>query len=150
MMRGMTVPARLTFVTLGAHDLPTLRRFYAGLGWPEGRHNSDEFASFLLTGVVLGLYPRHMLGEEAAGGGTGPANGEWTGVTLSINGETKEECDQIWQSFVDAGATPIAAPTDRAYGVRSGYVADPEGNRWEVAWAPGMVFDDRGAVTSFG
>jgi uncharacterized glyoxalase superfamily protein PhnB len=41
-------------------------------------------------------------------------------------------------------------PVDRDWGGRSGYFADPEGNRWEVAWAPGMEFDVRGAVTRFG
>ena len=44
----------------------------------------------------------------------------------------------------------IMEPVDRDWGGRSGYFADPEGNRWEVAWAPGMEFDDRGAVTGFG
>jgi catechol 2,3-dioxygenase-like lactoylglutathione lyase family enzyme len=146
----MTVPARLTFVTLGAHDLPTLRAFYKGLGWQEGVHNADDFASFLLNGVVLALYPRHLLAEEAAPGSTGPAKGEWTGITLSINAPTKDGVDAIWQAFVDAGATPIAAPVDRVYGVRSGYVADPEGNRWEVAWAPGLALDEQGNVVGFG
>jgi uncharacterized protein len=28
--------------------------------------------------------------------------------------------------------------------------ADPEGNRWEIARASGAVFDERGALTSFG
>jgi len=60
-------PTRLSVVTLGARDLPKLRRFYARLGWR-----------------------------------------------------------------------------------RSGYIADPEGNRWEIAWAPGAAFDERGALTSFG
>jgi len=38
----------------------------------------------------------------------------------------------------------------RFWGGRSGYIADPEGNRWEIAWAPGLALDERGAVLRFG
>lgn len=37
-----------------------------------------------------------------------------------------------------AGAVAVAEPTDREWGGYSGYIADPEGNRWELAWAPGF------------
>jgi hypothetical protein len=30
------VPPRISFVTLGAADVPALRRFYAAWGWAEG------------------------------------------------------------------------------------------------------------------
>lgn len=36
-----------------------------------------------------------------------------------------------------AGARVVGAPVDREWGGYSGYVADPEGNRWEIAWLPG-------------
>jgi uncharacterized glyoxalase superfamily protein PhnB len=51
---------------------------------------------------------------------------------------------------VAAGATPVAEPVDREWGGRSAYIADPEGNRWEIAWAPSAGLDERGALTSFG
>jgi hypothetical protein len=28
--------------------------------------------------------------------------------------------------------------------------ADPEGNRWEIAWASTAVFDERGGLVPFG
>ncbi|WP_368854345.1 hypothetical protein [Gulbenkiania mobilis] len=40
-----------------------------------------------------------------------------------------------------AGADPVTAAADRAWGGYSGYFADPDGFRWEVAWAPGPVGD---------
>ena len=52
--------------------------------------------------------------------------------------------------MVAAGARKVGQIVDRPWGGRSGYVADPEGNRWEVAWAPGVVFDERGAVVALG
>lgn len=36
-----------------------------------------------------------------------------------------------------AGAQVIGAPVDREWGGYFGYVADPERNRWEIAWLPG-------------
>ncbi len=49
-----------------------------------------------------------------------------------------------------AGAASIDEPVTREWGGRSAYVADPERNRWEIAWAASATFDDRGAFTSFG
>ena len=51
--------------------------------------------------------------------------------------------------MVAAGARKVGQIADRPWGGRSGYVSDPEGNRWEVAWAPGLAFDERGAVVGF-
>ena len=36
-----------------------------------------------------------------------------------------------------AGADPVEDARDREWGGYSGYFADPDGYRWEVAWAPG-------------
>jgi uncharacterized glyoxalase superfamily protein PhnB len=58
--------------------------------------------------------------------------------------------DDVFAGFVAAGATVVAEPVDRSWGGRSGYIADPEGNRWEIAWVPSAVFDNRGAVGAFG
>jgi len=57
------IPARLSVVTLGAADLPSLRRFYLSMGWQERPDSDDGFASFLLGGVLLALYRtwRHAL-----------------------------------------------------------------------------------------
>lgn len=143
----MSIPARLSFVTLGARDLPRLRDFYKGLGW-QPSVETDNFAAFLLGGVVLGLYAMENLNAEAAPGLD--ADGGWSGVTLAINVATREEVDEVWTAAVAAGATPVVEPVDHPYGPRSGYVADPEGNRWEIAWAEGLEWDARGAVTKFG
>ena len=132
----MTVPARLTFVTLGVRDLATMRAFYEdGLGWTP-RISVDNFAAYDLGGTILGLYPFENLAPEAKA--ETPPVGTWSGWTLASNAPTREGVDELWQQWVDAGATPIAEPVDHPYGPRSGYVADPEGNRWEIAWAPGI------------
>lgn len=129
------IPPRLTFVCLGVRDLTAMRGFYDGLGWVPAIE-ADDFAAYEIGTVRLALYPVAQLAAEAEA--VPPAPGTWSGWTLAYNVATKDEVDGCWQQWVDAGATPIAEPVDHAYGPRSGYVADPEGNRWEIAWAPGV------------
>jgi uncharacterized protein len=148
----VTTPARVTFVTIGARDITSLRAFYGRVGFTDLNPTIPDLASFLAGGVILALYDIEKLVEEADPGQAAPAaGGGWNGVGLACNVDRKDEVDAAWQAWVDAGATPIHAPVERAdIGVRSGYVADPEGNRWEIAWAPGVEIDDRGVVARFG
>ncbi|WP_422739851.1 VOC family protein [Micromonospora sp. WMMD729] len=143
------IPPRLSVITLGARDLGRLRSFYRSLGWPELPASDDGWSAFLLGGVLLALYPLSELAAEAAPGVPDPAGG-WSGVTLACNVDQCAEVDAAFAAAVAAGATVVATPTDRPWGGRSAYVADPEGNRWEIAWAGSAVFDERGALVSFG
>lgn len=132
----MPVPQRMTIVTLGARDLPALRAFYRSLGWHENNGADDHFTSFTLGGVRLALYPIELLGAEAAPGAPVVEEGSWNGVTLAINVAEREQVDEVFAAATQAGATAVAAPTEREWGGYSGYIADPEGTRWEIAWAP--------------
>jgi catechol 2,3-dioxygenase-like lactoylglutathione lyase family enzyme len=125
----------LSFVTLGARDLDRLRRFYEGWGWTLLPGATDDFACFDAGGVRLALYPLGRLGEEAAPGSDPPPPG-WNGVTLAVNLLRRADVGPEAERAVAAGATLVAPPTDRDWGGCSAYVADPEGNRWEIAWAP--------------
>jgi uncharacterized glyoxalase superfamily protein PhnB len=140
MARG-TVPARVSLVTLAARDLPALRRFYQALGWPETSAGSDEFTAFQTGGAVLALYGADALTGESGGADNGPS-----GFALALNVETKEQVDDVMAAMVAAGAFLATPAADQHWGGRSGYVADPEGNRWEVAWNPHTSFDERGGL----
>ncbi|UQA91171.1 VOC family protein [Streptomyces halobius] len=142
------LPSRLSVVTLGARDLPRLRRFYCGLGWKEISSSDDDWAGFLLGGVLLALYPVDELAAEAAAGAPAPTG--WSGVALACNVDSRQQVDAAFAAALAAGATAIAEPMDRSWGGRSAYIADPEGNRLEIAWASSARFDDRGALTAFG
>lgn len=148
MMVMSTLPSRLSAVTLGARDLPRLRRFYCGLGWEEHPGSDDGWASFLLGGVLFALYPVEELAAEAVA--DTDATRRWSGITLGCNVDHPGQVDTAFADAVAAGATAVAEPTDRPWGGRSAYIADPEGNRWEIAWAPTVRFDDRGALIGFG
>jgi uncharacterized protein len=132
-------------VTLGAHDLPALRRFYGRLRWAELEGSDDNWAAYLLGGVVLALFPESDLDAETNATTSGRG-----GFTLAANVDHREDVDTAWEAAIAAGAAAIGPPEDRDWGGRSAYMADPEGNRWEIAWAPGAVFGPHGEVIRFG
>lgn len=140
------IPARLSLVTLGARDLPRLRAFYEAMGWVPRPGSGDDFASFLLGGVLLALYPGELLRGEAAPDLAPPVPGSWNGITLALNVDDRAQVDEVFAGAVEAGARPVSPPVDREWGGRSGYIADPEENRWEIAWAPWTRFNEAGAV----
>jgi catechol 2,3-dioxygenase-like lactoylglutathione lyase family enzyme len=142
------IPARLSIVTLGARDMDLLRSFYRRLGWPELPIGDNSWTGFLLGGVLLALFPISDLTAEAAP--DNPAPSGWSGVTLACTVDTRDEVDSAFDAAVTFGATPVAAATDRPWGGRSAFIADPEGNRWEITWSPRAAYDDRGALLSWG
>ncbi len=133
----MTLPQRISYLTLGVRDMATLRAFYAGMGWQERSGSNDDFATYEAGAAILALYPIGRLGEEAAPGERPSPDRGWNGVTLGVNVESPQDVDDALQSAVAAGALAVAHPVKREWGGYSGYIADPEGNRWEIAWAPG-------------
>lgn len=126
------VPQHLSILTLGVFNLPTLREFYRAWGWDELEASSDEWCAFDVGGCLLSLYPLELLGEEAAPGEpvlTAP----WRGFTMAINVATEPEVQEVFDMAITAGAIEIQTPSHRDWGGLSAYVADPEGNRWELA-----------------
>ncbi len=142
-----TLPARLSIITLGARDMGVLRSFYRGLGWPELSSADETYSGFQVGGVLLALFPIQDLTDEAAPGDPHPHG--WAGFTLACTVDTRDDVESAYAAAVAAGATPIAGATDRPWGGRSAFIADPEGNRWEITWSPVATFDERGGLISW-
>lgn len=133
----MTIPQQISFISLGARDVRMLRRFYTRWGWQEHDSGSDKYAQFQAGSVRLALYPFDLLRDEAAPDAEPLGEASWKGFTLAINVPSREAVDEAYRVATQAGATVVVPPVDRFWGGYSGYIADPEGNRWEIAWAPG-------------
>jgi len=133
-----TLPRRLFAVTLGAKDIARQRSFYENWGWQAVPYSNEEYVAFDLNGVSVAFFPTEKLAEEAAPGEALPSKGAWKAVTLAVSLPGRDDVDAAWQAAVASGATAVGEPLDRPWGGRSGYVADPEGNRWEIAWVPPM------------
>ena len=134
---------RLSVVTLGVADLERSRRFYEeGLGWRRA-NASDEVVFYQVGGMVLALYPRDALAEDAhlsaEGGGFG-------GITLAYNARDRREVDAVLAEAAAAGATLLKPAQDVFWGGYAGYFADPDGHPWEVAWNPHWPLGDDGSV----
>ena len=54
----------------------------------------------------------------------------WNGITLGVNVGSTTLSTDLFRSAVEAGARAVAGPVRREWGGYSGYIADPEGNRW--------------------
>ncbi len=137
------VPARLNVMTFGVRDPAKMKRFYEALGWPS-QSVGDEWVGFETGGAMLALYPLDRLAEEA--NMTPEDTEKFAGCTCAVNVEEENMVDDAIEAAREAGGRVLAEPTDREWGGRSGYFADPEGNVWEIAWAPGSAFDERGAL----
>lgn len=138
----MPVPQRITVVTFGAWSVSALRAFYRAIGWQENEGSDDTYTSFTAGSVRLALYPIERLAAEAAPGQAVVGADTWNGVTLGVNLATRADVDVAFAAVVDAGGAAVESPVDREWGGYSGYFADPEGHRWELAWAPWLTTFD--------
>lgn len=134
---------RLSLVTLGVRDLAAMRAFYKRLGWQESPPSNESVAFFQCGCMILGLWSRDALAEDAQVGapGTGFAN-----ISLAQNVRSKADVDATLKEAEKAGGKILKPASDVFWGGYSGYFADPEGFVWEVAWNPGFKILADGSV----
>jgi uncharacterized protein len=139
---------RVSLITIGAFNLPVLRKFYQRLGWEETEISSDNYAAFKTAGVMLTLFPIKELAKDAGISITQDKE-TFRGVTFAINVNTPQQVDTMIEEIRQVGGKILREPSDAFWGGRTAYFADPENNLWEVAWNPDSVFDERGAMLAF-
>ena len=130
---------RVSFVTLAVVDVAASHRFYAdGLGWTPEFYDPQDVLMFRAgPQVVLSLWRRaHFEAEVGSSSQAGPGV---VPMTLSHNVHTREEVDSVLADARAAGASLVSDGEQREWGGYTGYFADPDGFRWEVAWNPGPV-----------
>lgn len=137
----MSVPQRLTMVTLGVTDVPRATAFYESLGWRRSSASQDEITFFSMEGSVLGLFGRDALAADA---GVDADGSGFRGVTVALNCADRDEVDAVFAAWVAAGATPVKPPEAVFWGGYSSYVADPDGHLWEIAHNPFSPNDELG------
>ena len=136
---------RLSLVTLGVADLARALAFYEGvLGWKVAA-NPPGVAFFDLGGVVFALYPHAdlahdmQLAQPAAGGA-------YEGFALAHNLRSEQEVDALFVHLERHGATIVKPPRKAEWGGYSGYFADPDGHKWEVACNPFWTIEADGRI----
>jgi catechol 2,3-dioxygenase-like lactoylglutathione lyase family enzyme len=136
---------RVDFISLGVRSVAASRAFYVdGLGWPVHREVPGDVVFIQVNhGLVLSLWDVRQMQADA--GVT--ASGGVPCITLSHNLPGTEHVDRVMEEAAAAGADIISEPITQPWGGYSGYFADPDGFRWEVAYNPTWAVDDDGAVT---
>lgn len=128
---------RISFITLAVADLDRTRAFYAdGLGWTPELFVPGEVL-MIRTGdkLVLSLWSEQ--GFEAEVGTIRRGEGV-VPITLAHNVATEAEVDEILALAASIGADSSKAER-RDWGGYTGYFADPDGFRWEIAVNPGEI-----------
>jgi catechol 2,3-dioxygenase-like lactoylglutathione lyase family enzyme len=134
---------RLSLVTLGVSDVGRSRAFYEALGFKAGRASQESVTFFPAGGVVLALFGRSALAEDATVPDSKPG---FAGIALAHNARSEADVDKAIAEPVAAGAKLIKAAGKTFWGGYSGYFADPDGHLWEVAHNPYFRFDAEGRV----
>ena len=125
----------LNYITLGVADLAASRRFYHDtFGWLERADSNDNIA-FFQTGsaLILALYPRAALAMDANVSADGSG---FPRFTLAHNVASREAVDALFAGFHARGVHIVKAPQAVFWGGYSGYIADPDGFLWEIAYNP--------------
>ncbi len=129
---------RISFITLAVRDLEASRAFYLdGLGWSAELHVPGEVL-MIRAGelLILSLWDREHFVQEVgpimSGEGAPP-------ITLAHNVAEPAQVDEILARAKSLGADPVQLGVQRDWGGYSGYFADPDGYRWEIAVNPGEI-----------
>lgn len=138
---------RASIITLGVADVAKARRFYEALGFKASAASQASITFFDAGGIVLALYGRAALAEDAHVAAIAPtAQQGFSGVTIAHNCRSEAEVDAVLAHAVKIGAS-LKKPAQKVFwGGYSGYFADPDGHLWEVAYNPHFAFDAAGRL----
>ncbi len=134
---------QISVITLGIADLARSRRFYAdGFGWKPVLETPD-IVFYQMNGLMLGTWLRHELEADAQrNAGEGPG-----AFALAHNVAMREDVQKTIDHLARFGGTQLRAADAPPHGGFRGYVADPDGHAWEIAWNPAWPISPEGHVT---
>jgi catechol 2,3-dioxygenase-like lactoylglutathione lyase family enzyme len=132
----------LHLVTLGVRDFETSKKFYTEiLGWKPSSASNEDVVFIQAGGVVISIYPREKLAEDAI---ISPEGQGFARFTLAYNAQSESEVDEIISDLKAKGVKILKEPQKVFWGGYSSYFADPDGYGWEVAHNPFFPFDENG------
>lgn len=132
----------VSVITLGVTDVARSKRFYGeGFGWSPVFEDAT-IVFYQMNGLVLGTWLANALAGDMQRPGHGPGS-----AALAHNVRTREEVEPLIDRLVAAGGTLLRAADAPPHGGFRGYVADPDGHAWEIAYNPGFAMDEAGNVT---
>ena len=140
----MTVPARVSLLTLGVADVARSTAFYEALGWRRSSASTPEITFVHTVGPILALFGRQDLADDATVDGAGEG---FRAVTIAVNMGSSDEVDRAYDAWVAAGGRGVRSPGPAVYeGGYMAYVTDPDDHLWELAHNPFFPFTAAGQL----
>ncbi len=136
--------SRVTIIGLGVSDLKVSTKFYEEkFGWTKTDDSNENISFFNLNGILLSLYPREKLAEDATVDHEGSG---FKGFTLAYNTRSKQEVNDLIEELSGKGVKIVKEPQEVFWGGYSSYIADPDQNLWEIVYNPYLQIDESGNV----
>ncbi len=130
---------KLAFITLGVKNLNISLKFYKNIfGWELSEISNEYLKVFELNGFYLALYSREELANDATVDNFGDG---FKGFTLSHNVKSEQAVDDLISKLRNIGVKIVKEPQKVIWGGYSSYIADPDGNLWEIAYNPYLKND---------
>ena len=130
---------RMTFITLGVKDLNQYIDFYEiKFGWTRSELSNENIIFYELNGIHLALFDREELAKDAT---VDPSGSGFRSFTMAYNARSEKEVDDLIEHLRKQGVQVIKEPQKVFWGGYSSYIADPDGNLWEIAFNPYLKID---------
>jgi len=130
---------RMTFITLGVKDLNQSVDFYEHkFGWIRSELSNESIIFYGLDGTHLALYDREELAKDV---NVDPLGNGFRSFTMAYNTRSEKEVDDLIENLRKQGVQIIKEPQKVFWGGYSSYIADPDGNLWEIAFNPYLKID---------
>ena len=125
----------INYITLGVADLAESRRFYREVfGWQETADSNENIAFFQAgNALLLALFGKAALARDAQ---IPEQSSGFPRFTLAHNVGSEAEVNALFAGFAAKNANIIKAPQKVLWGGYSGYLTDPDGFLWEIAFNP--------------
>ncbi|UII32445.1 VOC family protein [Fulvivirga ulvae] len=138
---------RLSIITLGVKELDKSEQFYTKkFGWSKTEESNESIIFMQLNGIKLALYANAALAEDANVEHQETGNASYKGFTLAFCTRSEQEVDELFEDFKKQNVKIVKEPEKVFWGGYSGYIADPDGNLWEIAFNPYLQMDEVGNI----
>jgi len=132
---------QIALVTLGVDDFARANAFYRnGFGW-EPVFEQTDIAFYQMNGLVFAIWSASALADDMQRPAAPSGN-----IAMAHNVGSSEEVDLLIARLAAAGGTVMRVGDAPPHGGYPGYVSDPDGHAWEIAWNPAWPIDSAGHV----
>lgn len=133
----------MSVLTLATDDLARSLAFYRdGFGWAPV-FETDEIVFYQMNGFVLATWARAGLEEDSCRPGLASRGA----FALGHNVASEAEVDNVIARLLAADSRLLRPADTPPHGGYRGYVEDPDGHAWEIAFNPAWPIDAKGLVT---